>query len=85
MKKITWKQALWFVLAFSLLSAMYKSIEPLLPLDISDEAKKPFSNIVDITDRQINKNYELSQKEIDSRIKSYTKWKVNYLKKFLKV
>ena len=32
-----------------------------------------------------NKNYELSQKEIDSRIKSYTKWKVNYLKKFLKV
>ena len=31
-----------------------------------------------------NKNYELSQKEIDSRIKSYTKWKVNYLKKFLK-
>ena len=31
-----------------------------------------------------NKNYELSQKEIDSRIKSYTKWKVKYLKKFLK-
>jgi len=32
-----------------------------------------------------NKNYELSQKEIDSRIKSYTKWRVKYLKKFLKV
>ena len=31
-----------------------------------------------------NKNYELSQKEIDSRIKSYTKWKIKYLKKFLK-
>ena len=24
-----------------------------------------------------NKNYELSQKEIDSRIKSYTKWSWN--------
>ena len=31
-----------------------------------------------------NKNYELSQKEIDSRIKSYTKWKVRYLREFLK-
>ena len=31
-----------------------------------------------------NKNYELSQKEIDSRIKSYTAWKVKYLREFLK-
>ena len=31
-----------------------------------------------------NKNYELSQKEIDSRIKSYTKWKIKYLSEFLK-
>ena len=31
-----------------------------------------------------NKNYELPQKEIDSRIKSYTKWKIKYLRKFLK-
>ena len=31
-----------------------------------------------------NKNYELSQKEIDSRIKSYTKWKIKYLREFLK-
>jgi len=31
-----------------------------------------------------NKNYELSQKEIDSHIKSYTKWKVRYLREFLK-
>jgi len=30
------------------------------------------------------KKYELSQEEIDSRIKSYTKWKVKYLQKFLK-
>ena len=32
-----------------------------------------------------NKNHELSQEEIDSRIKSYTKWKLEYLPKFLKV
>ena len=31
-----------------------------------------------------NKNYELSQQEIDSRIKSYTKWKIKYLSEFLK-
>ena len=31
-----------------------------------------------------NKNYELSQKEIDSRTKSYTKWKIKYLREFLK-
>ena len=31
-----------------------------------------------------NKNYELSQKEIDSRMKSYTKWKIEYLREFLK-
>ena len=31
-----------------------------------------------------NKNHELSQEEIDSRIKSYTKWKLEYLPKFLK-
>ena len=31
-----------------------------------------------------NKNYELSQKEIDSRRKSYTKWKIKYLREFLK-
>ena len=31
-----------------------------------------------------NKNYELSQKEIDSRRKSYTKWKIKYLSEFLK-
>ena len=31
-----------------------------------------------------NKNYELSQKEIDSRTKSYTKWKIKYLSEFLK-
>ena len=31
-----------------------------------------------------NKNYELSQKEIDSRIKSYTEWKIRYLREFLK-
>ena len=31
-----------------------------------------------------NKNHELSQEEIDSRIKSYTKWKIKYLREFLK-
>ena len=31
-----------------------------------------------------SKNYELSQEEIDSRIKSYTKWKIKYLREFLK-
>lgn len=31
-----------------------------------------------------NKNYELYQKEIDNRIKSYTKWKIKYLREFLK-
>ena len=31
-----------------------------------------------------NKNHELSQEEIDSRIKSYTAWKVRYLREFLK-
>ena len=31
-----------------------------------------------------NKNYELPQKEIDSRRKSYTKWKIKYLSEFLK-
>ena len=31
-----------------------------------------------------NKNYELSQKEIDSRTKSYTKWKIKYLREFIK-
>ena len=31
-----------------------------------------------------NKNYELPQKEIDSRRKSYTKWKIKYLREFLK-
>ena len=31
-----------------------------------------------------NKNYELSQKEIDSRMKNYTKWKIKYLSEFLK-
>ena len=31
-----------------------------------------------------NKNHELSQEEIDSRIKSYTKWKITYLREFLK-
>ena len=31
-----------------------------------------------------NKNYELSQKEIDSRMKSYISWKVKYLREFLK-
>ena len=30
------------------------------------------------------KKHELSQEEIDSRIKSYTKWKLEYLPKFLK-
>ena len=33
---------------------------------------------------EANKNYELSQKEIDSRMKSYTKWKIKYLREFLK-
>ena len=31
-----------------------------------------------------SKNHELSQEEIDSRIKSYTAWKVRYLREFLK-
>ena len=31
-----------------------------------------------------NKNYALYQKEIDSRRKSYTKWKIKYLREFLK-
>ena len=31
-----------------------------------------------------SKNHELSQEEIDSRIKSYTKWKIKYLGEFLK-
>ena len=31
-----------------------------------------------------SKNHELSQEEIDSRIKSYTKWKIKYLSEFLK-
>ena len=31
-----------------------------------------------------SKNYELSQEEIDSRIKSYTAWKIRYLREFLK-
>ncbi len=31
-----------------------------------------------------NKNHELSQEEIDSRMKSYTKWKIKYLREFLK-
>ena len=30
------------------------------------------------------KKHELSQEEIDSRIKSYTKWKIKYLRKFIK-
>jgi len=30
------------------------------------------------------KKHELSQEEIDSRIKSYTKWKIKYLHEFLK-
>ena len=31
-----------------------------------------------------NKNYELSQKEIDCRMKSYIAWKVSYLREFIK-
>ena len=31
-----------------------------------------------------NKNHELSQEEIDSRIKSYSAWKIRYLREFLK-
>ena len=31
-----------------------------------------------------SENHELSQEEIDSRIKSYTKWKIRYLREFLK-
>jgi hypothetical protein len=31
-----------------------------------------------------NKNYELSQKEIGSRMKSYIAWKVRYLREFIK-
>ena len=31
-----------------------------------------------------NKNHELSQEEIDSCIKSYTAWKVRYLREFIK-
>ena len=31
-----------------------------------------------------NKNRELSQEEINSRIKSYISWKVRYLREFLK-
>ena len=30
------------------------------------------------------KKHELSQEEIDSRIKSYTKWKIRYLSDFIK-
>ena len=33
---------------------------------------------------EANKNYELSQKEIDSRMKSYTAWKIRYLREFIK-
>ena len=36
------------------------------------------------TNQEENKNYELSQKEIDSRIINYTKWKIKYLSEFLK-
>ena len=31
-----------------------------------------------------SKNHELSQEEIDSRMKSYISWKVKYLREFLK-
>ena len=31
-----------------------------------------------------NKNHELSQEEIDSRMKSYTAWKIRYLREFIK-
>ena len=31
-----------------------------------------------------NKNHELSQEEIDSRMKSYISWKVKYLREFIK-
>ena len=31
-----------------------------------------------------SKNHELSQEEIDSRIKNYTKWNIKYLSEFLK-
>ena len=30
------------------------------------------------------KNHVLSQEEIDTRIKSYTAWKIRYLREFLK-
>jgi len=31
-----------------------------------------------------SKNHELSQEEIDSRMKSYIAWKVSYLREFIK-
>ena len=31
-----------------------------------------------------SKNHELSQEEIDSRMKSYTAWKIRYLREFIK-
>ena len=65
MKKLTWKKALWFVLAFSFLSAMYKAIEPLLPLDISDESKKSFQTMINLTEKEQIKREALVKKDID--------------------
>ena len=65
MKKITWKQALWFVVAFAILSGMYEAIKPLIPLNDIKEAKIPFQTIIDITEKE--------------QIKKETKWKLQKL------
>jgi len=65
MKKITWKQALWFVVAFALLSAMYEAIKPLIPLNDIKEAKIPFQTMVDITEKEQIKKETIDKKDID--------------------
>ena len=65
MKKITWKQVLWFVVAFALLSAMYKAIKPFIPLNDVKEAKIPFQTIIDITEKEQIKKETIDKKDID--------------------
>jgi len=65
MKKITWKQVLWFVVAFALLSSMYKAIKPLIPLNDIKEAKKPFQTMIDITEKEQIKKETIVKKDVD--------------------
>ena len=65
MKKITWKQVLWFVVAFALLSAMYKAIKPLIPLNDIKEAKIPFQTMIDITEKEQIKKETIVKKDVD--------------------